>query len=222
MFRLENNVPHIYVNESRDFQLLCRLFDAAFASVKYSTDSLTHASDTAVCNDALLDLLRYKVGLFSPLSCTKDQLRMIIESFPFMIRTKGSIQSVSAVLNLFHRMFGDGNNPPEFNVDTVANETVLRIIFPYNLKNTQLLVELLKLILPAGIFTDIEIVVATVLRMRISLDDRANVTVRDYRHQHVVNPGEIEVESDDMEELIGSVGLTTIVDESIADEYKEN
>lgn len=212
MFRLENNVPHVYVNESRDFQLLCRLYDAAFASVKYSVDSLHHASATNQCNDALLDLLRYKAGLFKPLSCTKAQLRMILEVFPFIIRQKGSVQGVSAVLNIFHRMFGEGNTPPEFNMYSVSQEKQLIVTFPYDLKNTQLLVELLHYVLPAGVFTNIEIVVATRPVTSLRTTDTVIYKKRDYTTNNVVDHESVHSD-DEMSEFIGTVGLTTIVNE---------
>lgn len=215
MFRLENNVPHVYVNESRDFQLMCRLFDAAFSSVKYSTDSLRHVSETSQCNDALLDLLRYKLGLFKSLSCTKDQLRMILEVFPYVTRKKGSIQAVAAVLNLFHRMFGEGNPPPEFNIYTISQDKQLVITFPYDLKNTQLLVELLMYVLPAGIFTSVEIVVATRPTMTLYANDFVRYKKRDRFNSDVVNPTlSSSTNAADIAELIGTIGLTPVVDES--------
>ena len=54
MFRTQNNVPEIYVNGSRDFQLLCRLKDAMFGGVKYNIDSLKHTSNTMEMNNILL------------------------------------------------------------------------------------------------------------------------------------------------------------------------
>lgn len=213
MLRLENNVPYVYANESRDFQLLCRLYDAAFGSVKYSTDSLQHASDTTGCNDALLDLLRYKLGIFTSLSCTKDQLRLVLQVFPQIIRKKGSVQGVSYVLNLFHRLFGEGNEAPEFNIYTVANEQQVTIVFPYNLSNTQLLVELLKYVMPAGLFTNMEVVVASRPVSTLKLTDDVQVRPRNKYNSYVVDPTSDIDNTDDFAELFSTVGLTSVVEE---------
>ena len=40
MFRVENNVPDVYVQESRDFQLFCKLYDLAFQGSRFQ--SFTH------------------------------------------------------------------------------------------------------------------------------------------------------------------------------------
>ena len=50
LFRTQDNVPEIYVNESRDFQLLCRLKDVMINGVKYAIDSINHTSNTLEMN----------------------------------------------------------------------------------------------------------------------------------------------------------------------------
>ena len=39
--RLTENVPDIYVKESRDFQLLCRLYDMTHQDIRYHIDTMT-------------------------------------------------------------------------------------------------------------------------------------------------------------------------------------
>ena len=51
VFRIEKNVPEIYVRESRDFQLFCRLYDCVFDGVKFDIDSMLNVLDTHSCNN---------------------------------------------------------------------------------------------------------------------------------------------------------------------------
>ena len=60
IFRLQSNVPEIYINESRDFQLLCRLYDCVLGGVKLDIDTLENIIDTRSCNSILLQLLELK------------------------------------------------------------------------------------------------------------------------------------------------------------------
>ena len=45
MFRIQDNVPEVYVEESRDFQLFSRIYDFAFQSCKLRVDSLQYSND---------------------------------------------------------------------------------------------------------------------------------------------------------------------------------
>ena len=58
LFRLQNNVPSVYVNSSRDFQLLCRLYDAAFNNVMFDADSISDITNTDRCSARVLPLLQ--------------------------------------------------------------------------------------------------------------------------------------------------------------------
>ena len=107
MFRVENNVPDIYVNESRDFQLIARLYDLAIQSSRFSIDSLVYASDTMKCNEQLLPLLATKLGIFDNLKLTDLQYRQILSAFPYIIRYKGSPTAIQLVLRLFGRMYNN-------------------------------------------------------------------------------------------------------------------
>lgn len=65
IFRLQNNVPDIYVNESRDFQVFCRLVDLYFATTKNGADGVLKTLSATTCSDNLLQLLQSKVGYIS-------------------------------------------------------------------------------------------------------------------------------------------------------------
>ena len=92
MFRTAENVPEIYVNESRDFQVFARVKDASFNAVKYAIDSIRHTSNTLEMNSSLLPLLKSKVGFFESDQLTEDQLRYLLAGFPALLRNKGHVR----------------------------------------------------------------------------------------------------------------------------------
>ena len=51
MINFVNMTPQVYSEESRDFQLLCRIGDFAFNEVKYETDSITNIINTDKIKD---------------------------------------------------------------------------------------------------------------------------------------------------------------------------
>ena len=64
IFRIENNVPDVYVNNSRDFQLLARLKTVLFAAIKHDINSIIFLSNTTYCRDSHLENLSTKLGFF--------------------------------------------------------------------------------------------------------------------------------------------------------------
>ena len=68
MFLVRDNVPEVYIQESRDFQLFSELYDLAIQSSRFSIDSLEEATSSMYCNSSILPLLATKVGLFEELN----------------------------------------------------------------------------------------------------------------------------------------------------------
>lgn len=146
MFRIENNVPETYVQQSRDFQLFCRLYDLCFAPVKQQIDSIQLLTDTKQCSHQTLELLKTKLGLFTKTSVGDKELRYLLMAFPSLIRYKGSKLGVQHLLTLYTHMY-PGVTMPEI---VYPNDYTLRLIFTEAPKNDRLLLELLELILPTG------------------------------------------------------------------------
>ena len=91
LVRLQNNTPNVYTNESRDFQLFCRLYDCVNNGFLYDSDTITDIIDTSMCRSSLLSLLQTKVGFFEDTSQLDDRgLRIILGAYPIIIKNKGS------------------------------------------------------------------------------------------------------------------------------------
>lgn len=98
MIRTQEMVPDVYIEKSRDFQVLCRLYDFAFNSLKYNIDSMQYVTDTRGVKDTILPLLGDKFGIYDKESYSNRQL---LEAFPIALKHKGSLKSVSILLNAF-------------------------------------------------------------------------------------------------------------------------
>ena len=78
VFRLQQSVPDVYARKSRDFQMLCNLFDILFGSIKNDIDSMTDILDARTCSERLLSLLQTKLGFFSSQHITNEELRVVL------------------------------------------------------------------------------------------------------------------------------------------------
>ena len=155
MFRLQDNVPEVYVEKSRDFQLFCRLFDACFGATKYSVDSITKLVDSARVNNSMLAPLQTKVGFFSDLDISEDKLRIIIDAFPYIIRNKNSQRGLDYVQALIKRLSKDATIVLEFakeenSSNSDADKSVLVVSSSTKNVDFELIDELLRFVLPSG------------------------------------------------------------------------
>ena len=99
--RVQNIVPEVYVNESRDFALLGRLYDCIFQGVKFDIDTMKYATDTYRCSDRILQLLQTKLGFFTDANINGEDLRYILKAFPYIIRNKGSYNAIKEAIYVF-------------------------------------------------------------------------------------------------------------------------
>ena len=73
MFRVQDNVPEVYVNYSRDFQLFCHLYDIILTGVRYSIDSMEYLTDSKSYNVEVSELLQRKLGIFKTLNISNKE-----------------------------------------------------------------------------------------------------------------------------------------------------
>lgn len=154
MFRVQNNVPEVYPDKSRDFQMFCRLFDVAFSSVKQSIDTMENITDTMSCDAVLLPLLKDKLGFFSAFELSDTELRYVLQAFPAIIRYKGSQQAITYITNLYSRLVSAISSAAEVQLRVDNGNYVLEVSSEKAIVKTQLLFELLKYVLPTGYIID--------------------------------------------------------------------
>ena len=208
LFRTQNNVPEIYVNESRDFQLLCRLKDALFGGVKYTIDSLNHTSNTLEMNATLLPLLKSKVGFFEQEELTEDELRYLLNGFPELVKYKGSKKSIQKAVFLWFRVYRIQGRLVDIDIDN-ENYTI-NITIDAKTIDTILLDEIFKYILPTGYIVNYSFAYQEPLYSHDILQLSAEgINI----HNKINSNVRVGNEYDDALEnrLIGSVGFTEIM-----------
>lgn len=156
--RLEHEVPEIYAEHSRDFQLLCRLYGFIVNSTKYDVDNIDKIINTHEIRTNLLPLLQTKIGFFSNASIDDTALRLVLETFALMVKKKGSLKSIEWAINVFLKILN-------LRVSIIITKTEAETQF-YNINlpdhtiviglnsafrgNASIFGEMLKYLLPAG------------------------------------------------------------------------
>lgn len=213
MFRTQDNVPEYYVNTSRDFQLLCRLKDAAFGGVKYTIDSLCHSCNTMEMNNILLPLLKSKVGFFSKETLSEDQLRVLLAAFPAIVRYKGSKKSIESAINAWFKLNQMEGTLIDIDIDQIDH--LIRLYIDSETIDTSLLDEVFHYILPTAYFieyifassvqkTDEYIITQTLDESDVLPWENARIRIRDDTF------AEPETSTIFNENLFGNIGTTYI------------
>ena len=194
---IKRSVPEVYIKESRDFQLMCDLFDLVNSGVKFDIDTITHLSDTQLCRDSMLRLLQEKLGLTLRNNVTDDTLRKILKSFPFILRHKGTKQGIAEMICLFlNIIYSDGsykivveniNDNNNLSTRGLGNYVVaiLASVTDTGIKDIDILEDLLKYVIPAGYKIDYSINIASPdFQSTVLSDHTVYVTMFDERKEN--------------------------------------
>lgn len=155
-FRLRNNVPDVYVKQSRDFQLMCDLFDIINNGVKFDIDTIIDMSDTTLCRESMLPYLQSKLGLQTSKEIPSDTLRTILKCFPYVVNNKGCRKGIEQAICLFlNIIYANCNHTIEIkNRDLnapISGQYIVQIELEDNvLKNLFILDDILKYVIPTG------------------------------------------------------------------------
>lgn len=151
LIRVQDNVPECYENDSRDFQLIGRLYDCVINGVKFDIDSMLNLSDTMKCNQCILQLLQTKLGFFSDAVLTDDELRYTLSAFPIIIKNKGSLKGIKQSVYVFLKA-NHLTNSAMISVTQKDGSNPYSIVIGINapIMSTTLLDEIFKYILPTG------------------------------------------------------------------------
>lgn len=154
LFKLEENVPDIYVEMSRDFQLLCRVYDIFVNSNIITQSKIRQQLNIDQIDDKLLKLLAGRLGFSSDNYIPTEVMRNILLQFPFMIKNKGTkigieqaiksvIKQTSNVSNVSISSINSVNiNDGEIDVTVVSDDA--------SAVDTSYLSDVLKYVVPVG------------------------------------------------------------------------
>lgn len=154
IYRTQKNVPDVYVKQSRDFQLLGRLIDAIVNDSSFYIDGIRNTISAKTCPSNLLPLLATKIGFYSKYSFPEEQLRGILQAFPYLLKYKGSKRAIYQAIFLFLRLSGvdAGFQVDVRNEDNDSNteDYTITITFLYKPLKTKILDALFNYLLPPG------------------------------------------------------------------------
>ena len=152
-FKLENNVPNYYVDESRDFQLLCRVLDIYLKGCLLKSSYIPYQLDLDKCSEQLLYAIANMQGFTTNIYIPPNILRNILKVFPYCIKRKGTKEAIEvasyAVLSTDKLIYyilvevdsNTNNQETSYTVTITCNSQSIYI--PY-------LKEVLKFLVPAG------------------------------------------------------------------------
>lgn len=150
MFRVQRNVPEVYVNESRDFQLLSRLYDCWQGSVNYNILSMVNSLEPTTALDRVLELLATRVGFFPRVHLDANILRYIIASFPYILKNKGTSTGIKEAVYAIMKAEVDPKATEEVVVTIDNHDRNVIIATQNNIYNKLALREVMRYVLPFG------------------------------------------------------------------------
>ena len=151
IIRTKNNVPQVYVSESRDFQIFTRVLDFVQNGLKYDIDAMLNSVSTRDIAESYLEHLKSKIGFFTDTHYDNDSLRKVLSAMPHIIRNKGSELGISMCINTFLNIVGfrKGYTVSIYHEDENYDYTI-RIGIEGSEISTELLMDMLSYVIPTG------------------------------------------------------------------------
>ena len=177
MFKLQNNIPEVYTHESRDFQLLCRLYDVVNNGVRFDISTILNILDASKCQDSILDLLALRKGFEPTQTFDTDSYRILLNGFPYICKYKGSKLGILKAIALVLRL---DNLLEDAQVTISSGDSNIIIETKYPIKNKVILKELLTYVLPIGMTYSLKILSKTSKTQASSIKSVDTVSLRKY------------------------------------------
>lgn len=201
VFRLQNNVPQVYVDKSRDFQMMCRVLDTLHGSVMYDITTMQNLTNPMKINDTMLRLYATKVGFFTNVSIDSNVLRYIVSAFPYIVKNKGNIRGIRRAVATIIRAESVPDSMNDYNVVIDNSEHRINIYTFVTLKNRVALEEVLKYVIPTGYDVHISSAVeAPEIRTKYTYDTNSETVLHgDYPYYESGLRKQSEIDDEDTE-----------------------
>ena len=155
--RFQDMTPEVYTDESRDFQILCRLHDSIWNGVKFDAETIKYIIDSRNIQSGLLPLLQTKLGFLTDKRLNDNEIRYVLRVFPDLLRNKGSLLAIRKLLNMCLKLndisgeftISYSDKPTIINGISINAHTII-VGIDTIIKNTEMINEIAKYILPAG------------------------------------------------------------------------
>jgi hypothetical protein len=183
MIKLQNLTPEVYYKESRDFQLLGRLFDLVLNAVKTDADLLYNLPLSTNSDEKLLELLALTLGFKPKHQYNARNLKAVCSVFSEILRNKGSINAIKIACEaLFNSM--DISQQLEYDFTKGKDRTELNLYIAQEFGDITLLNDLLSYILPAGMSCNI------IREFHLLTESNTNIGISDNVKKYEINTAE--------------------------------
>ena len=183
MIKLQHLTPEVYYKESRDFQLLGRLFDLVLNAVKTDADLLYNLPLSTNSDEKLLELLALTLGFKPKHQYNARNLKAVCSVFSEILRNKGSIKAIKIACEaLFNSM--DISQQLDYDFTKCKDNAELNLYIAQDFGDITLLNDLLSYILPAGMSCNI------IREFHILTDSNTNIGISDFVTKSKINTKE--------------------------------
>lgn len=151
LFKLEENVPDVYVEMSRDFQLLCRIYNIFVNSNIITQSKIRKQLNIEQIDDKLLKLLAGRLGFSSDNYIPTKVMRSILLQFPSMIKNKGTKVGIEQAIKSVIKQTSNVNNVQVSDI-TIATGKINVTVESDDISavDTSYLSDVLKYVVPVG------------------------------------------------------------------------
>lgn len=158
LFKLEENVPDIYVEMSRDFQLLCRVYDIFVNSNIITQSKIRQQLNIDQIDDTLLKLLAGRLGFNSDNYIPTEVMRNILLQFPFMIKNKGTKIGIEQAIKSVIKQTSNVSNVYVSDITIATGEIDVTVVSDdASAVDTSYLADVLKYVVPVGYIVNVKI-----------------------------------------------------------------
>lgn len=153
MLDIEKLVPEAYIKDSRDFQLFCKLLGSVVNSSKYDCDSMLNVLNPSKCNNRFLKLLSTYVNYRAKNNPTDEDLRVILESYPYLIRYRGCEQGIKKAICLALKL---SNIKDTDYILNISKDKIIQVSIN-EFFNIRYMKEFIELVKPVGYYVDMAV-----------------------------------------------------------------
>lgn len=162
MIKIKDQIPSIYYDASRDFQVLGHLYEVVLNYIKTNADMLYLLPNGIEADTRSTELLATTLGFRLRRNYDKEQLAALVSIFPRLLKIKGTKGAVDLAGSALVKASGV---PGTFMSELAGN--VLTVKIPIELSDITLFMDLLPYILPFGI--RVSVIRATAIKRDINL-----------------------------------------------------
>jgi hypothetical protein len=171
MIKIKDQLPSIYYDASRDFQILGHLYEVILNYAKTNADMLYMLPNGIEADTRSTELLATTLGFRLRRNYDKDQLAALVSIFPKLLKIKGTKAAVDLAGNALVKASGV---PGAFT--SVLENNILTVRIPIELTDITLFMDLLPYILPFGI--RVSVIRATSIPREIPLQIASSTALR--------------------------------------------